>query len=262
MSKIKSVRGVEQYREKGYVVLDGLFEDEVPALCASLQKLIDANRHDAGTDWNSPGFVYSPEADNKVVQKVQGIGTVMPSVLDDVFRHPKLLTAVRVLSKETLDFFGTKFFPMYPGQTSVHWHQDNHYFGTASRSIISCAIYLQDTDRENGALRVIPRSHLGGAVAHAPGKGRWANGEWCAGDEHRAIDITCRAGTVVLFNAMLIHGAHPNTATAAPAHPRTRFSLFCHFVPTHLGFKWRGVDFSRGKYLDRYGTNTALQSRL
>jgi hypothetical protein len=32
---------------------------------------------------------------------------------------------------------GTKFFPMWPGGSSVSWHQDCHYFGTASAQIIS-----------------------------------------------------------------------------------------------------------------------------
>lgn len=29
----------------------------------------------------------------------------------------------------------------------MNWHQDCHYFGTASPKIISCGLYLEDTDQ-------------------------------------------------------------------------------------------------------------------
>ena len=45
-----------------------------------------------------------------------------------------------------LDVFGTKFYPMNtPGATSTGWHQDNHYFGTSSDRVVSCAVYLHET---------------------------------------------------------------------------------------------------------------------
>ena len=119
-----------------------------------------------------------------------------------------------------MDFFGTKCFPMRPGGTSVSWHQDNHYFGTSSSQIVSCAVYLEDTDRANGSLRVIPGSHLEGEVPHCPGVGEWANGEWAVVDERRAIDVVCCPGTVVLFNALLLHAAHKNTSD-----DRTRYIM-------------------------------------
>ena len=108
----------------------------------------------------------------------------------------------------------------------VPWHQDGHYFGTASTQIISVAVYLEETTRENGCLRVIPGSHLGGVAAHHPGEGADAQGEWAAPDEQQAEDVEVHAGSVVLFNSMLMHGAHKNRS-----EKRTRFSLFGHFVP-------------------------------
>ena len=78
---------------------------------------------------------------------------------------------------EHVDVFGTKFFPMWPGGVSVNWHQDCHYFGTASPKIISCGIYLEDTDEENGCLQVVPGSHTRN-FEHCPGNGLHAQGEW------------------------------------------------------------------------------------
>ena len=96
-------------------------------------------------------------------------------------------------------------------------------------------------------MQVIPRSHLLGAVEHSPGEGEWANGEWATVDEAAAVNVECSAGTVVLFNAMLLHAANKNTS-----EDRSRFSVFCHYVPSELNFSWRGTDFSAGQYSDRY----------
>ena len=61
------------------------------------------------------------------------------------------------------------------------------------------------------------------------------------------VDVPVEEGTVVIFDARLLHAAHPNTSTAA-----TRYSVFGHYVPGDLHFSWRGEDFSRGTYADRH----------
>ena len=139
-------------------------------------------------------------------------------------------------------------FLLVAGATSVNWHQDNHFFGTSSSHITSCAVYLEPTNQANGCLKVIPRSHLSGILPHAPGSGIWANGEWATGvNEEEAVQVECEAGSVVLFNSLLLHAANVNETT-----DRTRFSLFSHFVPRGLDFSWREEDFSYGVFKDRY----------
>merc|ERR1712056_162441 len=100
---------------------------------------------------------------------------------------------------------------MWPGGQSVSWHQDCHYFGTASPHIVSCGVYLEGADAQNGCLRVVPGSHTCGVVPHAPGAGALAQGEWASVDERGAIDVEVPVGSVVLFNAMLLRAAHKNS---------------------------------------------------
>ncbi|KAK3284165.1 hypothetical protein CYMTET_8170 [Cymbomonas tetramitiformis] len=235
------------FHEKGYVVLNGALSNH-ESIKQKLDLLLAEHEGNSQEDWNRPGIVKFPSGsamDGKI-QKVQGVGIFAPWVLN-VFQNSAVIQAISSLTVDDLDIFGTKFFPMCPGGTSVNWHQDNHFFGTASSKIISAAIYLERADKENGALRVIPGSHLTGQVDHAPGTDEWANGEWATVDESQAVDVNCDAGTVVLFNALLLHAAHKNVSKN-----RTRFSIFGHFVPRGLDFSWRGVDFSSGKYEDRH----------
>lgn len=236
-----------EFWEKGYLVFPNLLAQEVPSLRAALDDLLRSSRSSAATaDWNAVNtggaeFVLAVDDVGRPVEgrvmKVQGAALACPALLR-ALAAPAVLQRLRALYghlgqevPQGVDVFGTKFYPMWPGGTSVHWHQDCHYFGTSSPRIISCGIYLEDTDAENGCLRVIPGSHTHGEVPHVAGAGAWAQGEWAAPDETPAQDVAVPAGSVVLFNAMLVHGAHRNSHAS-----RTRYSVFGHFVPSELGF--------------------------
>lgn len=270
--------------EKGYMIFPGLLADKAAEIRTTMDAVMAAGAAQGTSDWNAVNsggaeFVlqehkaefekevktmaakqlkdYLVDADGKPVPgrilKVQAAALASSSVLD-VFRTPEVLKKVRCLFSvlgqevpEHVDVFGTKFFPMWPGGTSVSWHQDCHYFGTASPRIVSCGIYWEDTDRENGCLRVVPGSHTRGVFPHAPGVGQWAQGEWVQMDSSAGVDVVMPAGSVVLFNAMLLHAAHRNSHSE-----RTRYSMFGHFVPASLNFGWRGTDFSHGVYADRH----------
>ena len=95
---------------------------------SDLHELLEKPRSEENTDWNSSGFVVLPvpktdvkdsksnQPQTQLVQKVQGIGLYAPNVIDEVFRNDRVKAAVHAISgKKNLDFFGTKFFPMYPG---------------------------------------------------------------------------------------------------------------------------------------------------
>jgi len=252
-----------EFWEQGYLVFPRLLSEETPSLRRRMDELLRVGSNSAATaDWNAVGtggaeFVLAVDETGKPIPgrvlKVQAAALGSPAVLE-ALASPQVREKLRGLYSalgqevpEHVDVFGTKFYPMWPGGTSVCWHQDCHYFGTGSPHIVSCGVYLEDTTRENGCLRVIPGSHTRGEVPHRAGAGEWAQGEWAAPDEAAAVDVAVPAGSVVLFSAMLIHGAHKNT------HPsQTRYSIFGHFVPSSLGFAWRGTDFSHGIYKDRH----------
>lgn len=258
-----------RFVEDGYVVFPGILRDELPALLKIAEELVtraDKKLEEGGShdQWNSIGFVMSGGEDGKSrprLFKVQGAGFEEPETLQ-LFKNPKVTEKVQEIYGEILggankipsevDVFGTKFFPMFPGNTSVNWHTDSHYFGTYSPKVLSCAVYLQDTDKGNGCLRLLPKSHKAEKEwEHAPGEGDWKMGEWVSGVEEKEqenlLDICVEAGTVVLFDARILHAARKNESIS-----RTRYSFFGHFVPGDLNFAWRGSDFSRGVYEDRH----------
>ena len=96
---------------------------------------------------------------------------------------PMLVEAVEQLIGAGVSVLFSQIFckaPEVGGPKPVH--QDNFYFGTTSDQIESCAIYFDDTDRENGCLRVIPKSHLHKEIA-THNKNPYGYGHWAQIDE-------------------------------------------------------------------------------
>lgn len=215
------------------------------------------------------------------VHKVQGIALNSTAVLN-LLRHPPIAIAASVLVRRGLladgtsgrerlevDAFGTKYFPVRSGSPgSVGWHDDNYYFGTTRSNTISCVVYLRRVDTRSGCLRVLPGSHRDAAVGsersrlyqsvpqqhgeYVPEK--FITGELAIGDDgvRRApADVRLAAGSVVLFDANLLHAVHPNRLVHDGGQPASERVAF-HFVPGDLDTGFRGTSFARSKFADRH----------
>ena len=236
---------VRRYGEEGYLILAGLIPaDRLARYRGIFDELVEQSR--ALTE-SQGHFNLAPDEAGKPIpgrlHKIQGVGEVDQRVLD-LAREPEILDRVESLVGPNLDVFGTKFYPMLVrGATSTGWHQDNHYFGTNSERVVSCAIYLEETTRENGCLQVVPGSHRGGQlVEHQSGTGIYAHGSWTGVSEDQAVDVICPPGTAVLFSANLLHGARPNLSG------RTSYRTAWHYIPGDLDLAM----FPRGDYKDRH----------
>ena len=235
----------QEFHDRGYLVFEGLLKG---ARLAHYQSVLD-ELVERGRDLSEPEGHFSLELDGDgrprpgLLHKVQGVCVVEPRVLDLASESAIVDRAAALLGSGDVDVFGTKFFPKLPGGgTSTHWHQDNYYFGTSSRRILSCGIYLQDADRRNGCLRVVPGSHHDAVIVdHQREQGM--HGSWTQVDESRAVDLAVPAGTVVLFSSNLLHGTADNEDPE-----RTRYSTAWHYVPGGLDLE----RFGRGEYEDRF----------
>ena len=175
---------VRQFREDGYLVFEALIQGERLAyykqvfdeLVAEGRKLTEQVPH-----WTLE-LDECGEPRAGLLHKIQGVCVVDSRVLE-LARETAILDRVAVLIGENFDVFGTKFFPKLPnGGTSTGWHQDSFYFGTDTDRIISCGIYLEDSDVENGCLRVVPGSHrMGEIVEHRRNPSR--HGSWTEVDD-------------------------------------------------------------------------------
>mgnify|MGYP002640813779 CR=1 FL=1 len=241
---------LEQFHNEGYLIFEALISGpQLDHYVAVFDELVTQGRQLTTSEGH---FTLELDADGApqpgLLHKVQGVCVFEPRILQLAQEAAIVERVVALVGSDEVDVFGTKFFPkLAGGGTSTHWHQDNYYFGTESDRVISCGIYLQDSDLANGCLRIVPRSHLSGSIAahrHEPGM----HGSWTVVDEAAAIDVEVPGGSVVLFSANLLHGTADNDDPA-----RTRYSTAWHYVPGDLDLE----RFPRGGYDDRFTVRPA-----
>lgn len=217
---------IDLFNEQGYLVFERLIHGEkLDNYLAVFHGLVERARQNE--DLDSHFAIELDENEEPIpglLHKVQGVCVVEPRVLD-LAKEPDIVERVASLIGPDLEVYGTKFFPKLVGGTSTHWHQDTFYFGANGPELISCGIYLQDADEENGCLQVIPGSHTTGTIAEHT-RDTTTHGSWVDVDAAQVVALPVPAGTVVLFSANLMHGTEDNTSD------RTRYSTAWHYCPT------------------------------
>jgi non-heme Fe2+,alpha-ketoglutarate-dependent halogenase len=137
--------------------------------------------------------------------------------------HPAVLDAVEAVLGPDIMLLATHFFCKYPSPAAtdpeerfVAWHQDVTYWGLEPPRAVTAWYAVDKSDRENGCMRVIPGTHLGGIRDH--GKAQRAGNllsinqeaPVTSDEEARAADLELQAGEISLHDGMLIHGSNPN----------------------------------------------------
>lgn len=140
---------------------------------------------------------------------------------------PAILDVMEDLLGSDLFVHSTRIFYKHPHDPSyVSWHQDGTYSKLNSKPAPSAWIALSESTRENGCLRVIPRSHWAGKLPHLEthaATNLLNHGEevQISIDESTAQDVELEPGQMSLHHVNLIHGSNPNTSDK----PRIGFAV-------------------------------------
>lgn len=159
--------------------------------------------------------------------------------------EPRILDYVQDLLGEDLVCWGAHFFCKQPGdERRVSWHQDASYWPLTPSRTVTVWLAIDDADEENGAMAVVPRSHLHGQIPFARSEAGERNvlnqtvvdpGRY--GDD--PVPFVMKAGQISLHTDLLLHGSHPNLSG------RRRCGLTMRFVPpevrAHKGWNRRAI---------------------
>lgn len=177
----------------------------------------------------------------------------------DLAHHPQILDCMEALMGPDIMILSTHAFCKYPQthQKHVAWHQDVTYWGLEPPYALTAWYAIDDSDADNGCMRVLPGSHRQGVLEHGksdqPGNLLSINQQVsCAIDEQQAVNLELRSGQISIHHGHLIHNSHPNHST------RRRCGLTIRYCPPHvkpitrnsLGQAWPAV-LARGE--DRFG---------
>ena len=139
--------------------------------------------------------------------------------------HEPILDCVEDLIGPNIQLFHDQalYKPAHHGG-AVFWHQDNAYWQCAPATLVSCWLTLDDVSVDNGAMQVIPGSHLQ-ALEHEKSASTSAlldNAERVDGSQAVAIELP--AGGAMLHHCQTFHYTAPNKT----ARQRRAFAI--HFM--------------------------------
>ena len=251
---------IEQYRAEGWVVPRWRLP---PARVASMvQALDELIRTNPGV---RPEKLVSAHVAGDNGEGVRGHGAFL-----ELARDPAIVELVAGVIGDDIILWGCHVFCKPAGEGwETPWHQDGHYWPI--RPLANCTVWvaLEPSTRDNGCLRVIPRSHLGGQLhehLHEERSDVVLNQRLAdaALDKSAAVDIELQPGQMSLHDIHLIHGAAANrsrqrrTGVALRYMPST--SVFERGLRPADGKSGIAVDFARRPLwlvsgVDRSGRN-------
>jgi phytanoyl-CoA hydroxylase len=140
--------------------------------------------------------------------------------------------------------------PPATGQ-AVLWHQDAGFWPLEPMSVVTLWLALDDTDPENGCLRVIPGTHRWEVAKNRRRDdtenviGAEIDVDPATIDESAAVDMLLRAGDVEVHHPNIVHGSHANRSD------RWRRGLTIRYIPTSTrivtGAPWPSAFLLRGR---------------
>ncbi len=134
--------------------------------------------------------------------------------------HPKIVDCIEALVGPNVMLLATHFFCKYEQEEKfVAWHQDVTYWGLEPPFALTAWYAIDDSDCENGCMRVIPGTHRDGIREH--GKSQTQGNLLSINqevpiteeEEQRAVDLVLKAGEISIHDGALIHGSLPNRST-------------------------------------------------
>lgn len=152
----------------------------------------------------------------------------------DLIRHPQIVDVIEDLLGPDLLVWGSSFFIKEPHDPAyISWHQDSTYWGLSHPDIVTAWVALSVSDVPNGAMRVVPGSHLKDQLPHRDTFAQ--NNLLTRGQEVEvqvneadAVSMTLSPGEMSLHHVRIVHGSEPNRAD----YRRIGFAI--RYVPTYV----------------------------
>jgi hypothetical protein len=215
---------VSRYREQGYVVPQfRLSGERVVELQTALNKLVADNPDVRPEQLISAHLQTSDGTPNAE-------GTRGSKVFLDLARDPDILDLVQEVMGPDIILWGCAMFCKPAGDgMEVPMHQDGHYWPI--RPLATCTVWvaIEDSDKENGCLRVVSRSHRDRVLhPHTTETGHIALSERIVDSAYSAdavVDVELEAGQMSLHDVYMIHGSRPNRSA------RRRSGVAIRYMP-------------------------------
>ena len=178
----------------------------------------------------------------------------------ELCRHPRVLDAVEaILGADLILIMSHLIVKRAEDGLPVAWHQDNTYWHSVQGTDVSTVwLAIDDTDRTNGCMQVIPCTHEGYPEMEKVSTGGddllGLTVEATSEMESAAICLEMNAGSLSMHDSFVLHGSEANTSGRRRAAYTMRYANANtvtvdtdeHWVPVYL------VRGEAGENTDRY----------
>ncbi len=211
---------VRFYNENGYLTGFGVFDEA--------QSWTARERSDALLD----RFIREGKGSYAIDRYQDRFATIW-----DLATAPAILDYVQDLIGPNIVCWATHYFCKLPGDPKgVAWHQDCSYWPLTPSKTVTVWLAIDDVDRENGCMRLLPKSHLDGHLQFRESQPSEQNvlSQTIDGVERfgAPVDIELKAGQISLHSDLLVHGSLPNLSN------RRRCGLTLRYCPPEVRAYW------------------------
>ncbi len=225
----ESTAAAAYYHKHGYALFKSVFTPEEAAAAKAATDRVKQRGYEVGKPFRQGNMAYWLADDPNIGPNV--IGMQWPSYqeaeLERMRRDPRMLSILKPLIGNNVRQIINQLHWKTPGSTfSVNYHRDRQNrnppeaFRNLATSYIQTGISIDPMTAENGALLVVPGSHIDPKPFAPPKGGHFGSGqvssELLASAGYSDADLLplyAEPGDVALWHVDVIHGSGPNQST-------------------------------------------------
>lgn len=205
------------FKENGYLILKNVLTEE------GLRSM----RDECMKAWNAEKDSFDPSKSWLQNSLLVDIHHKAPAVKKYYFEGPMVEIAGELIGPNIKGATSQLTFKMAGNTKPFGWHQDNGYGELEPYNALTTLTALDDTDRGNGCLWLIPGSQKGGQVQveQTPEQKRSKSEIVVAADDSLAIPMEMKAGDALIFSCWMLHKSDGNYS-----NDRDRRILFLRYA--------------------------------
>ncbi|MXV52481.1 hypothetical protein GS399_16015 [Pedobacter sp. HMF7647] len=205
------------YNENGFLIIKGILKQEG----------IDQMRKECMAAWEKEKEGFDPNKSWLQNSLLVNIHHQAPTVRDYYFEGPLIGVANQLIGPNVKGATSQLTFKMKGNTKPFGWHQDNGYGELEPYNALTTLTALDDTDRGNGCLWLIPGSHKQGQIRVEQDEAQKKSQSEIVvdADDSLAVPMEMKAGDSLIFNCWMLHKSDGNYST-----DRDRRILFLRYA--------------------------------
>ncbi len=216
-SPVLTQEQLDEYNRQGYLIMEEVLT----------AKGLERMKTEAMQAWSAEKESFDPAKtwlQNSLLVNIHHRSTAVKAYY---FEGPMVGVAMQLIGKNVKGATSQLTFKMRGNTKPFGWHQDNGYGELEPYNALTTLTALDDTDRGNGCLWLIPGSHKQGQIrVHQTAEQKSRSSEIIVeADDAKAIPMEMKAGDALVFNCWMLHKSDGNYST-----DRDRRILFLRYA--------------------------------